>query len=92
MLDADSAVVSGDFERAGQLVSQYNAADAEAATFATTLPANLSDIFVDSYARLTSAERQKYAESAAKAADADAVVRKYQGVLARAATSGAAPA
>lgn len=92
MLDADSAVVSGDFERAGQLVSQYNAADAEAATFAATLPANLSDIFVDSYARLTSAERQKYAESAAKAADADAVVRKYQGVLARAATSGAAPA
>ena len=92
MLDADSAVLSGDFEKAGQLVSQYNEADAAAADLATAIPSNLSDVFMEPYARLTSAEREKYAQSASQAAEADVVIRRYQGVLAGTAASSAVTA
>ena len=80
MLEADSAILSGDFERAGECVTKYNEADAAASELAAALPATTNDVFLDPYTRLTSAERESYLAAQQKATEADALVRKYQGV------------
>ena len=80
MLEADSAILSGDFERAGECVTKYNEADAAASELAAALPATTNDVFLDPYTRLTSAERESYLAAQQKATEADALVRRYQGV------------
>ena len=80
MLEADSAILSGDFERAGECVTKYNETDAAASELAAALPATTNDVFLDPYTRLTSAERESYLAAQQKATEADALVRKYLGV------------
>lgn len=92
MLEADSAILSGDFERAGECVSKYNETDAAASELAAALPATTNDVFLDPYTRLTSAERESYLAAQQKATEADALVRKYLGVGVSVATTDPAAA
>lgn len=92
MLEADSAILSGDFERAGECVAKYNETDAAASELAAALPATTNDVFLDPYTRLTSAERESYLAAQQKATEADALVRKYLGVGVSVATTDPAAA
>ena len=92
MLEADSAILSGDFERAGECVTKYNETDAAASELAAALPAATNDVFLDPYTRLTSAERESYLAAQQKATEADALVRKYLGVGVSVATADPAAA
>ena len=92
MLEADSAILSGDFERAGECVTKYNETDAAASQLAAALPATTNDVFLDPYTRLTSAERESYLAAQQKATEADALVRKYLGVGVSVATTDPAAA
>lgn len=80
MLDADTALVSGDFTSASELTAKYNEADTAATQAAATLPATTSEIFTEPYASLTDGQRTTYSEAAKKAADADILIRHYQGI------------
>lgn len=92
MLDADSAILSGDFERAGECVTKFNEEDTAASELAAALPATTNDVFLDPYTRLTSAERESYLAAQQKATEADALVRKYRGVGVSVATTDPADA
>lgn len=92
MLEADSAILSGDFEKAGECVTKYNETDAATSDLAAALPATTNDVFLDPYTRLTSAERESYLAAQQKATEADALVRKYLGVGVSAATTDPAAA
>lgn len=80
MLDADNAVVSGDFAATSEKTNSYNNADAAAAEAAAALPASTADIFSELYTSITASSRAAYTEAAQKAAEADALIRHYQGV------------
>lgn len=80
MLDADNALVSGDFASASDLTAKYNEADTAATELAAALPASTSEIFSEPYASLTNGQRETYSKAAAKATEADKLIRHYQGI------------
>lgn len=80
MLEADSALVSGDFASASELTNKYNEADAAATEAASALPTSTSEIFSARYEELTAEQREAYSAASAKAAEADALIRHYQGI------------
>lgn len=80
MLEADNALVSGDFESAGENTDKYNEADASASEAAAALPASTSEIFSEPYTTLTQEARTSYIEASARAQEADVLIRHYQGI------------
>lgn len=80
VLEADNALVSGDFSSTGEKTDAYNTADAAATEAAAALPATTTEIFTAPYDTLTAGSRKTYSEAALKAADADALIRHYEGV------------
>lgn len=80
MLEADNALVSGDFTSASELTNKYNEADIAASEAGAVLPASTSEIFSEPYSKLTNGQRETYASASTKAAEADVLVRHYQGI------------
>lgn len=80
MLDADNAIVSGDFASTSEKTDSYNEADSAATEAAAALPSSTAEIFSEPYAQLTAESRATYTEAYANAAEADALIRHYEGV------------
>lgn len=80
MLEADNALVSGDFASTSELTDKYNEADSAASEAAGALPTTTVEIFSEKYSELTQTAREEYTKAAAQAAEADAVIRHFQGV------------
>lgn len=80
MLEADSALVSGDFASVSDLTNKYNEADAAAIAAASALPTSTSEVFSAPYEALTAEQRKAYSTASTKAADADILIRHYQGI------------
>lgn len=80
VLEADNALLSGDFSSTGEKTDAYNVADSAATEAASALPASTTEIFTAPYDTLTAGSRKIYSEAAAKAAEADALIRHYEGV------------
>lgn len=88
MIESDTALVSGDFASVSDKTNAYNVADAAATEAANALPSSTSEIYAQPYENLTSGARKTYTSAAEKAAEADALIRHYQGVaVSMAATS-----
>lgn len=87
MLQADTAVLAGDFEGASTLVNTYNEADARASELAGALPASTSDVYKDVYADRTRDARKAYADAQRRAAETDELLRRYRGVSVSSATN-----
>lgn len=80
MIETDTALVSGDFASVSDKTNAYNTADVAATEAANALPSSTSEIFSAPYESLTSGSRKTYSSAAEKAAEADALIRHYQGV------------
>lgn len=88
--DIDTAVLENKVKEAVDKVKQYNEADAAVRPLAEALPTQPDELFKSYYQKETETQHKTYEEARKKAAEADGIIRKYQGIKTKDLASGAA--